>query len=253
MQGLLGVLGGMGPLATVDFFKKLVEETQAQRDQDHIPVIVHSLPAIPCRSTAIMLEGESPLPLLLEGLVRLKQSNVECIVVPCNTAHFWYGELCKASKVPILHIVDAVRDELERRGARPARLGLMCTESTLATRIYQDRMAGEGIEFFANRPDEREQLVTAAIDLVKQGKPREAGHLAEQAVRLLLDRGVETPVLACTELPVALEAIGSPLIEHCIDASRALARAAVAWSMERRTAVALGSQDLRSRGRCLSE
>jgi aspartate racemase len=252
MQGLLGVLGGMGPLATVDFFRKLVEETEAQRDQDHIPVIVHSLPSIPCRTTAIMRDGESPLPLLLDGLARLKQAQVECIAVPCNTAHYWYGDLCKASNVPILHIVDAVRDELERYDVRPQRLGLMCTESTLATRIYQDRLAGEGYEFFANRPQEREQLVTGAIDLVKQGKPREAGLLVEQAVRLLLDRNVEVPVLACTELPVALEAIGSPLIEHCIDASRALARAAVAWSMERRASMAMAMGDARNRGRCLS-
>ncbi|HZX27453.1 MAG TPA: amino acid racemase [Telluria sp.] len=233
MHSTLGVLGGMGPLATADFYRKIVEETDAHCDQEHIPVLVYSLPDIPCRSTAIMDRGRSPLPRMIEGLRKLEQAKVEAIAIPCNTAHYWYRDLCKATSLPILHIVDAVAVELQRMSYQPRHLGLLATESTLAARIYHDRLAGHGYSFTVNAPDDREKLVVRAINLVKQGRPQEGGHLLELAVRKLLDRGVEAPILACTELPVALESIGSSLLSCCVDASRALAKAAVAWSTER--------------------
>src|SRR6478672_956973 len=103
MEGILGVLGGMGPLATVDFFQKIVEEARVANDQQHVPVIIDSVPQIPCRVAAILRGGESPLPHMLAGLRRLEQAGAECAVIACNTAHFWYDELAAASNLPILH------------------------------------------------------------------------------------------------------------------------------------------------------
>lgn len=234
MHGFLGVLGGMGPLATADFYRKLVEETPASRDQDHVPALICSLPDIPCRGTALMHGGPSPLPRMLEGLQQLKHAHVECVTIPCNTAHYWYSALCKSSGMTILHIVDAVRDELARIAPRPRGVGLLATEATVAARIYQDRLAGQGYVFHLNTPDMRRTHVAAAIDLVKRGRPRDAGALLEEAIHALLEQDVQVPILACTELPVALEAVRSPLLDRCIDANRALARAAVAWSIRRR-------------------
>lgn len=233
MHGLLGVLGGMGPLATADFYRKLVEETPASCDQDHVPALICSLPDIPCRGTALLHGGPSPLPRMLEGLQKLKQAQVECVAIPCNTAHYWYADLCKRSGLTILHIVDAVRDDLARMPAPPLHLGLLATEATLTARIYQDRLADSPYRFHLNAPDARRTLVGAAIDLVKRGQPRDAGMLLERAILQLLEQGVQAPILACTELPVALEAIRSPLLARCIDANRSLARAAVAWSRRR--------------------
>jgi aspartate racemase len=224
----------MGPLATADFYRKVVEETAAARDQEHVPALICSMPDIPCRTAALLDGGASPLPRMLEGLHKLKQSQVECVAIPCNTAHYWYGDMCRASGMTILHIVDAVRDELETMPQRPRELGLLATESTLAARIYQDRLADAGFVFHVNAPDVRRDRVVAAIALVKAGRPRDAGTLLEGAIADLLEQGVQVPILACTELPVALEAIGSPLLARCVDANRALARAAVAWSVRRR-------------------
>jgi aspartate racemase len=231
MPRLLGVLGGMGPLATVDFLEKLVEETPAKLDQEHVPLIVYSVPQIPPRVAAITGGGESPLPAMSRGLLTLKQAGVEGIVIPCNTAHFWFEDLQRVTGLPILHIVDAICAELPKGGAG-ARVGLLGTEATLTTRIYQDRLASQGIEFLVNEPSQREKYVLPAIAAVKQGKLRDAGESLERAIAQLLDLGVQTVVLACTELPIALAAIQSKFLPNSIDPTRALARAAVRWSLD---------------------
>lgn len=231
MGKLLGVLGGMGPMAAADFFKKLIEETPAQRDQDHVPVIVYSVPQIPSRDKALTRNGESPLPQMLAGMKILREANAKCVAIPCNTAHFWYDELRTGGGLPILHIVDAVCDEMTGRGRASDSVGLLCTEATLAARIYHDRLLKHGIEPVVNLPHERDEFINPAIDLVKMGRLEEAGRAVERAVARLFERGVQTLVLGCTEIPVALEAVRFPEMEKCIDATRALARASVAWSL----------------------
>jgi aspartate racemase len=231
MARLLGVLGGMGPMATADFFRKLIEETPAERDEDHVPVVIYSVPQIPDRVGAITHGTESPLPQMLKGMMALRKLEAECVAIPCNTAHHWVGELERSSGLPILHIADAACDDLRKRGGRESRVGLLCTEATIAARIYQDRLAVHGIECILNSPEERVTLVRSAIDAVKRGNLEIAGVAIERAATLLLERGVEHVILGCTELPVGLDAIGSKVCARCVDATRALARECVAWSM----------------------
>lgn len=227
MSKLVGVLGGMGPMATADFFRKLIEETPAKGDQDHVPVVIYSVPQMPSRTKAITSGGESPLPQMLAGLRALKTLHADFAVIPCNTAHFWYEELCREGGLPILHIVDAVVDELSNGHGAGGTIGLLCTEETLSARIYHDRLAKLGIELVVNAPEERGQFIYPAIELVKCGRLEEAGGAMQQAALRLLERGAQKVVLGCTEIPVALEAVAAPCMKHCIDATRALARASV--------------------------
>ncbi|HEX2828716.1 MAG TPA: amino acid racemase [Burkholderiales bacterium] len=231
MPRLLGVLGGMGPMATADFFKKLIEETPAQFDEQHVPAVIYSVPQIPDRVGAITHGTESPLPQMLKGMMALRKLEVGCVAIACNTAHHWYEELQRASGLPILHIADAAVDDLRKRGGTESRVGLLCTEATIHARIYQDRLAEHGIECVLNPPEERQQLVRHAIDAVKRGSLEEGGRFVERAATLLFERGVGHVILGCTELPVALDAIGSPACARCVDATRALARECVAWSL----------------------
>jgi aspartate racemase len=228
MPRLLGVLGGMGPLATVDFLQKLIEATPAEIDQDHVPVIVYSVPQILPRVPAISGAGPSPLPGMIKGLTTLRAAGAEAIAIACNTAHFWYEPMREAAGIPIIHIVDACRDEVPRGGAP---VGLLGTEATLAARIYQDRLAAHSVQFLLNELDERARWVVPAIAAVKQGRLVEAGQLVERAVARLVECGVERAILACTELPPALAAISSPYLAYTIDPTRALARAAAVWSL----------------------
>jgi aspartate racemase len=231
MARLLGVLGGMGPMATADFFRKLIEETPADVDEQHVPVVIYSVPQIPDRVGAITHGTESPLPQMLAGMRALRKLEVGCVAIPCNTAHHWYEELQQASGLPILHIADAAVDDLRKRGGTESRVGLLCTEATIQARIYQDRLAEQGIECVLNPPEEREQLVRYAIDAVKRGSLEDGGRFVERAATLLLERGVKHVILGCTELPVALDSIRSAVCARCVDATRALARECVAWSL----------------------
>lgn len=223
----VGVLGGMGPMATADFFRKLIEETPAERDQDHIPVVIYSVPQMPSRNRAITSSGVSPLPEMLAGLQALKTQRADFVAIPCNTAHYWYDDLCREGGLPIVHIVDAVCDELTNGRGIAGPIGLLCTEATLSSRIYHDRLSQRGIELMVNPPEERDRFINPGIELVKSGRLKQAGAAVQGAVDLLLDRGAKSIILGCTELPVALEAGAPSSMNICIDATRALARACV--------------------------
>jgi aspartate racemase len=113
-EKVLGVLGGMGPLASAHFMVRLTELTPAARDQDHIPAVLWSDPRVPDRTEARLAGGADPLPALLRGLRGLEEAGCGAIAIPCNTAHGWHAAMQAATPLPILHIVDAAAAELRR-------------------------------------------------------------------------------------------------------------------------------------------
>ena len=229
---LLGVLGGMGPLATVDFLQKLIEETPASRDQDHVPVITYCVPQIPDRPPAITGNGESPLPHMLEGVRTLKRAGATIVAIACNTAHYWYDDLVAASGMPMLHIADAACADL----GDVQRVGLLATQGTIAADFYQSRLAARGVECVLSSADEQRTLVLPAIECVKRNDLAQAHTLALRAARGLLAQGAQVILMGCTEIPLAIDYQPSEVTERCIDATRALARACVKWWQNSETA-----------------
>ena len=221
---MLGVIGGMGPLATADFFRKLIDATPARDDDEHIPVLIHSVPQIPSRPAAILRGGPSPLPALLAARDRLLAAGASVLAMPCNTAHYWYDGLVAGCDVPFIHIVDAVADLLP---ADARALGIVATRATLHARVFEQRLSRRGIVLTAPDDASYDAAVQPAIDAVKRGATREGGRLLEPVVAAALEGGAVAVVLACTELPIALDAIDSPLRARCIDSTDALARACV--------------------------
>jgi len=226
---MIGVLGGMGPLATADFFNKVIAATPASSDEGHVPLLIQSDPRIPSRPEAILRGGESPLVALLAGRDRLIAAGATALVMPCNTAHFWFAELQQGCPVPFLSIVDATCAEAATMAAPGARVGLIATGATLATHLFDQRLEAMGFSVLLPEESDMTALVLPAIALVKAGRALEGGQLVEQAVQALLARGATTVVLACTETPLALDAVQSPLRVQCVDCTAALARACVAW------------------------
>ena len=227
--GVIGVLGGMGPMATVDFMRKIISLTPASKDQDHLPVIAYSVPQVPDRSIAIVEGGESPLPAMIHGLRTLVRAGAECIAIPCNTAHHWYDDLARESSVPVLHMVDAAGAAMQRLGVPDGPVGLLATAGTLAAGIYPARLVRHGYECVVPDDGDMETLVTPGIGLVKAGRVAEAEELLRTAADNLLGRGARVVILACTEIPVALK--DDDASEGCyVDATRALAEACVRWS-----------------------
>lgn len=228
-EKVLGVLGGMGPLASASFMTRLTLLTPGDLDQDHIPTLLWSDPRVPDRSAAQRGTGPDPLPALLRGIAGLERAGAGAIVIPCNTAHGWYDGMVAATRLPILHIVDAAATELAGLGVTGGRIGLMGTTGTLAMRLYQKRLDARGYEVIVPTDDEMATLVTPAIVAVKANRVADAyAPLAEVAGRLMA-RGARAVVLGCTEIPLGVAA-GPALPFPVCDTIDALARVAIAWS-----------------------
>lgn len=228
---ILGVLGGMGPLASAQFMLRLTLLTPAARDQDHLPAVLWSDPRVPDRTAARLGGGEDPLPWLLRGIRGLEAAGCGAIAIPCNTAHGWYDGMAAATRLPILHIVDAAAEDLARQGIPSGRIGVMGTAATLAMRLYQDRLSGRGYDCIVPDAGEMEALISPAIALVKANRVAEAYAPLAEAARNLKARGAAAVVLGCTEIPLGIQAgpqaeIGLPLV----DTIDALALAALRWA-----------------------
>ncbi|SFK41031.1 cysteate racemase [Falsiroseomonas stagni] len=224
---MLGVLGGMGPLASAQFMLRLTLLTPALRDQDHIPAVLWSDPRVPDRTAARIAGGEDPLPALLRGIRGLEAAGATAIAIPCNTAHGWFEAMQAATALPILHIVDAAEAELRRQGVTPGPIGLMGTAGTLAMRLYQGRLDSRGWTCLTPTAEEMDRLVTPGITLVKANDVAGAYSPLAEAARLLIARGARAVVLGCTEIPLGIAA-GPVLPFPVCDTIDGLARAAIA-------------------------
>jgi aspartate racemase len=225
---LIGVLGGMGPAATIDFMAKIVMLTPAARDQEHVPLLVHDVPQIPDRSSAIAAGSDAPFLPMLAGLMQLARGGAEVIAIPCNTAHHWHERLARSCNVPLLHIADAVVEMLEDDGGQDEAIALLATRGTVSAGLYQSRFASGGRTLLL--PEEETQgLIDAAIAAVKGNDAKAGRRFAEAAAECLVESGASRLLLACTELPIAFA--GSRHAGRTIDATEALARACVRASL----------------------
>jgi aspartate racemase len=230
VKGLIGVLGGMGPAATVDLFNKFVTFTAAQRDQEHIPLIISSIPDIPDRTDALMHHGRSPLPAMRDYLHKLEDAGAECIVIPCNTAHFWFKELKDACHIDLLSIVETTMNEVENCGK--SRIGLLATNATLYMGLYQKGIESLGLSCIS--PDTTgQEKVMESIYCLKAGDIKRAQELMNEQAEILFSRGAEVIVLGCTEVPVILADAVKQLPDKYIDSTGSLVRAGIKWYEKR--------------------
>ena len=230
-EKVLGVLGGMGPLASSQFMTRLTLLTPAERDQDHIPAVLWSDPRIPDRGAALIGQGPDPLPWLLRGIDGLKAAGCGAIVIPCNTAHGWYDPLAQAAGIPILHIVDAAATGLRRIGVPRGCIGLMGTAATLAMKLYQNRLAASGWDIIVPEAAQMDRLVMPSIAAVKANRVAEAFIPLAEVVNSLASRGATAVVLGCTEIPIAIQAGPAEALRvPVVDTIDALARAAIGWA-----------------------
>lgn len=236
LPGVVGILGGMGPLATLDFMRKMLEATPAACDQEHVPVVVSSIPQVPDRTAAFRGEGESPLTAMIASGRRLAAAGAGLAVIPCNTAHLWFDDLQQALGLPMLHMVDAALAEAQSLAGPGARLGLLATEATLASGLYFKRTLpgrpDQDIQWLLPTVTEMALLVTPGIAAVKAADLARAAELLKAAAQALARRGAQALVLGCTEIPLALGQGDAPL--PIVDPTAALARQAVAWSLAQR-------------------
>jgi aspartate racemase len=193
----------MGPAASAEFVNRLIAQTPATCDQEHIPFVLWNNPQIPDRSTSMRNGTNEPLPLLIEGVAMLRAMSCDLIVIPCNSAHYWYDELIKYG-IPIIHIVDSVASELRNLNVVNQTIGVMGTQGTIEFGIYQNRLTQQGWDCIVPTQHEMDTYVQPAIDLIKAGKIQESQPLLVIVIQNLIDRGAKAVVLGCTELPLAI-------------------------------------------------
>ena len=202
----LGILGGMGPAASNEFVTRLVAKTPATKDQDHIPFVLWSDPTIPDRSTSMLNGDDRPLPYLLAGIQGLKTVGCTTIVIPCNTAHFWFSHLEKiaAWNAKIIHIVDSVTDALRDLNITNDKIGIIGTKATIEYGLYQYKLNKLGWECITPTKEQMDTLVQPAIDLIKAGNMDQAHEMLMTVIHSLIVKGAKAVVLGCTEIPLSI-------------------------------------------------
>lgn len=221
----------MGPAATIRLYEEITSRTAVQADQDHIPLIIESNPAIPDRTEALLGGGADPLPPMLESVQRLVAAGAQFIAIACNTAHAWYPAIAQAAQVPVLHLIRIAAQACRARLLEGQSVGVMATEGTVATGLYQAALGEVGLR--AALPSQTDGIqVMRAIRLVKAGGPanlQEAREVACLQAQRLLEQGAGAILLGCTDLSVILR--DGELAVPVVDSTAALAERIIAVAM----------------------
>lgn len=199
----MGVIGGMGPLATMDFVSKVIRLTPAGSDQEHIPMLIDNKTGIPDRTNYILNGTDSPLEELIESAVFLERSGVDFITMPCNTAHYFYPEIKKQISIPFLHIIEETIKEVVRHKNTVRKVVLIATTGTYSCGLYEHFFDKEEIELLL--PDEKgRQLIMDMLYAIKSGQAKDPTPL-KSLLDDFVDQGGDHFILGCTESPLLFE------------------------------------------------
>lgn len=228
-EKIIGILGGMGPEATIDLFTKIVKGTKVKKDQNHLRILIDNNPKIPDRTLAILGKGPSPLPQLIQSAKLLEKVGADFIVIPCVTAHFYYEALQKKVKIPILHIVKETVNHIEKRFKGMRKIGLIATTGTIRAGLFQEALSSIGIDTLLLDSFVQKNWVMEAIygeKGIKAVGPSELSqYLIAEASQKLIRQGAQAILAGCTEIPLALKEGDLPV--PVIDPVAILAQAAI--------------------------
>jgi aspartate racemase len=228
-QKVIGILGGMGPEATIELFTRIVKGTKVRKDQDHLRILIDNNPKIPDRTRAIQGKGPSPLAQLVRSGQRLEAAGADFLVIPCVTAHYYHEPLQRRIRIPILHIVEETAKSACARLKGVRRIGLVGTTGTVQTGLFQAAFEKRGVELVLPTPEIQRKWVMQAVygkkGIKAVGPSEKSRRLIREASRSLIDRGAQAVLAGCTEIPLVLKDGDLPV--PVIDALAVLAAAAI--------------------------
>lgn len=227
----LGIIGGMGPAATIDLYKKIVEQTPAEKDQDHIHVIIDSYPQIEDRTLYILHGGKSPAPKLIESAKRLEAAGADALIMPCNTAHYFAKDIEKAVYIPLIHIVKCSAEAIKKKYPYVRKIGLIATTGTIKAGVYGDILKNYDLETITLNEELENNIMDCIYKGVKAGKTEEYSKLFQKCVDDIASLGAELLIAGCTEIPLLMPYIKTNL--PVIDATYELASAAVKYALNK--------------------
>ena len=220
---IVGIIGGLGPLATSDLFRKIILNTKAKSDQDHIRVIIDNNTQIPDRTSALLRGGESPLPEIIKSARLLCDMGADILIMPCHTSHYFHAEIQKRLDIPLLNMVALTRDSLLKGGIKKA--ALLATEGTVKMKTYERVFENSGIELLIPTDEEQKAVTDLIYKGVKAGDKSFNTTEFKSVAQKLFERGAEILILGCTELPLAMEMYN--LDYNVCDPTTELARGAI--------------------------
>jgi len=204
---VIGILGGMGTQASLDFCNKLAILNRGKSDQEYPMFILYNKSKIP-KSPENLKKYYNVLKSLIEGCRLLQKNKCRFIVIPCNTAHYWRDDLQKRIKIPILSMPKEVFLHTKRNCKRGSKIGILCTEATLKTKVY-NRYFDNDFELVSPTKSLQKKSVNKAIKFVKMGKVKDAEKVIRPAINYLIKIKCKKIILGCTELPIAIFAYKS--------------------------------------------
>lgn len=218
----LGIIGGVGPLATMFIGEMIVRHTDAKTDQDHVEMIITNNPNIPDRTAFILGESEeNPVPIIVSDAKRLQEAGAEVLIMPCNTAHSFYDEIQRGTALPVINMIHETAMYAKEKNAK--RVGILGTTGTISTGIYQAACEHFNMEAIVPN-DEIQALVMSLIyDDIKAGKPADAQKwkMIQEAME---KAGCDEIILGCTELSIVRQELA---LTNCIDSLLVLAEVAI--------------------------
>jgi len=228
-ERMIGILGGMGPEATLDLYRHIINLTPADKDQDHIRVLIYSNPKIPDRTKAIAECGESPLPDLTESAKLLEKGGAGIIAMPCNAAHYFLPQMRQEVSIPILDMIGETCRKLRTTFPYAGTVGLIAAIGTVQSGVYHKPLCRMGIDVLV--PTDADQCrIQSAIGQVKAGDQNRLARDTFQSIGTrLVEAGAKAVILGCTEVPLAFEP--NEVNYPSLNSTKILAEAAVDWAL----------------------
>ena len=228
---IIGILGGMGPEATLFFYEKIIKFTKANKDQEHIPTLIFSNTKIPDRTNAILKKDHKRIIKELTNTAKiLEKSGAKFIVIPCNTAHYYINEIRRSVKIPVLDMIEETAKYISKKNKKIGKnIGLLATKGTLSTEIYQNKFKDFGINILIPKKETQEKVMKAIYDIKANGPSKESRKLIDEAIKELREENkVKLIILGCTELPLLFKkSITENIKRGIIDPMDILAKKAI--------------------------
>lgn len=216
MPKSIGIIGGMGAAATCDLFNKIITMTDAKSDQEHIPILIDCNTNIPDRTKAILGEGQDPVPELVRSGVRLQSMGADVLIMPCNTAHYFYDRITPFFDIPLLNMLRLTAQEIKNREI--GKIGLLATDGTIESRVYHEALAAEGIDLVTPTAVKQMNVMDVIYNGIKAANRDINLSGFYDTIDELFAQGAEILVLGCTELPIAFDIfhIDRPVIDPTV-------------------------------------
>ena len=227
-EKVVGILGGMGPEATIDLFSRIVQASHAQKDEDHLRIIIDNNPKMPSRQDAILNGTESPGPAMAETARNLERAGADFIIIGANTAHYFYDDVKNAVHIPVLHIIEEAVKETIKTVPYIIKAGVLATTAAMKIKLYHRSFEKFGIEIVEIPDNIQDQIQKSIFSFKYDGITNENYQMLNEAAEYLIDNGANALIMGCTEIPLILN--GKRFSVPVIDPNDVITKVAVQYA-----------------------